>query len=170
MNYKRLFIPNSLVFITLVTKHRRPILISHIAILKNAFRMAKQKYPFDVIAMIVNPDHLHMIIQPQDIALYPVIIGYLKTIFTQTSGVPYQVNKKGEADIWQRRYWAHIILNQTDLGKHIDYIHYNSVKHHGISPKDWPYSSFHKFVKNGYYEAEWCNMTDVYHVKNMDAE
>ena len=170
MNYKRLFIPNSLVFITLVTKHRKPILIKHIEILKKSFRTAKQKYPFDVIAVIVNPDHLHAIIQPKDIKQYPAIIGYLKAIFTQTSGVPYQVNKNGEADIWQRRYWAHIILNQTDLYKHIDYIHYNSIKHHDIAPKNWAYSSFHKFVKNGYYEAEWCNMTDVYHIKNMDVE
>ena len=170
MNYKRIFIPNALVFLTLVTKHRKHILIEHVDCLRNAFKLTKQKYPFKIVAIVVNPNHLHMIIQPMDIKNYPTIVGYLKTIFTQTAGLPYLVNKKGEANIWQRRYWAHIILNEMDLYKHLDYIHYNSVKHHGIAPKDWPYSSFRKFVKDGYYGLDWCNMPDTHHIKNMDLE
>lgn len=170
MNYKRIFIPNSLVFITIVTKWRKKLLIDHIVCLRKAFRAAKQKYPFDVIAAIVNPDHVHMIIQPKDISQYPQVVREIKSIFTKTAGIPYQVNHRGEANIWQRRYWAHIILNETDLYRHLDYIHYNSVKHHGIAPKTWPYSSFRKFVKDGYYELDWCNINDTHHIKNMDLE
>ena len=66
MNYKRFFIPNSLVFITVVTKYRRNILIDHIACLRQAFVSAKAWHEFHIVAIIVNPDHFHMIIQPKD--------------------------------------------------------------------------------------------------------
>ena len=78
--------------------------------------------------------------------------------------------KRGEKGIWQRRYYDHIIRNENDLWKHVDYIHYNSVKHYDISPKDWKYSSFHKFVKNNYYELNWCNVDDKHNIKELDIE
>ena len=78
--------------------------------------------------------------------------------------------KQGEKGIWQRRYYDHIIRNEDDLWKHVDYIHYNSVKHYNISPKDWKYSSFHKFVKNNYYNINWCNVDDKYNIKELNLE
>ena len=170
MNYKRLFVPNSLIFITVVTKYRQEFLIDNISYLRNAFIRAKSFYPFQIVAVIVNQDHFHMIIRPEDITSYPKIVSIIKSTFTKTSKVPYMVNKRGEADVWQKRYWAHTIRNEKDLYKHIDYIHYNSVKHYGISPKNWPYSSFRQFVKNGYYEEDWCNEGDVYQIKNFNLE
>ena len=66
--------------------------------------------------------------------------------------------QKGENNIWQRRYWEHTILTKEDLYKHLDYILYNPVKHgYVLSAKDWKYSSFFKFVKNGYYDENWGN-------------
>lgn len=170
MNYKRFFIPNSLVFITVVTKYRRNILIDHIACLRQAFVSAKAWHEFHIVAIIVNPDHFHMIIQPKDITMYPQIVGNIKGTFTKISSLPYKVNKKRESNIWQRRYWAHIIMDEKDLYRHIDYIHYNSVKHYGIVPQKWAFSSFHKFVKEGYYAADWCNIDDRYQIENMDLE
>ena len=170
MNYQRLFVPNSLVFISVVTKYRKKILIDKIDSLRQSFRNAKQKYAFDIIAIIVNPDHFHMIIQPKDIQTYPGIIGYIKLTFTKISGIDYRVNDKREANVWQRRYWEHTIQTEEDLYKHIDYIHYNSMKHYHIAPQNWPYSSFKKFVNNGYYEATWCNEKDEHQIIDMELE
>lgn len=170
MNYKRLFIPNSLIFVTVVTKYRKPILIENIEYLKESFNLAKQKFSFDIIAIIVNKDHFHMIIKPDDINSYPKIIGSIKRLFTKISGIKYSKNNNNESDIWQRRYWEHTIIDEEDLNKYLDYIHYNSVKHYGIMPKDWQFSSFKNFVKLGVYENSWCNFDDKYKINNMDLE
>ena len=170
MNYKRLFIPNALVFLTVVTKNRQNILIENIDYLRKSFVITKQKYNFKIIAIIINKDHFHMIIKPEIIEDYPKIIGSIKSNFTKISNLEYSVNKNRESSIWQRRFWEHTIINEEDLYKHIDYIHYNSVKHYNISPKDWKYSSFNKFVKNKYYDESWCNFDDKYNIKNMNIE
>lgn len=170
MNYKRLFIPNSFIFVTVVTKNRKQILVENIEYLKMAFKLTKQKFRFDIIAITINQDHFHMIIKPEDIKTYPKIIGSIKSTFTKNVHIKNSKNKNRESDIWQRRYWEHSIINEEDLYKHIDYIHYNSVKHYGITPKDWKYSSFNKFVKNGYYESSWCNFEDKYKINNLNLE
>lgn len=63
-----------------------------------------------------------------------------------------------------------IIITEEDLNKHIDYIHYNPMKHYNVAPKDWKYSSFNKFVQNGYYEQHWCNFEDKYNINELDYE
>ena len=135
-----------------------------------AFKLTKQNYSFDIIAIIVNKDHFHAIIKPQDINSYPKIIGNIKSTFTKILGIKYTENNNRESDIWQRRYWEHTITTEEDLYKHIDCIHYNSVKHYGIAPKDWKFSSFNKFVKSGVYEQDWCNLDDKYNIKNLSLE
>ena len=170
MNYKRLFVPNSFIFVTVVTKNRKKILIENIQSLKEALRLTKQRFPFDIFAIIINQDHFHMIIKPDDIKSYPKIIGSIKSSFTKISGTKCSKNNNGEADIWQRRYWEHTIIDEEDLYRHLDYIHYNSVKHYGIAPKDWEFSSFNKFVKNGVYENDWCNFEDKYKISSMNLE
>lgn len=111
-----------------------------------------------------------MIIKPKNIEEYPKIIGSIKSKFTKLSNIERSINNNRESNIWQRRYWEHTIRDENDLYKHIDYIHYNSMKHHNITPKDWEYSSFKKFVKNGYYDIDWCNFEDKYNIKNMNIE
>ncbi len=170
MNYKRLFIPNAIVFITAVTYRRKPILIPHIGLLRQAFDVANAKYPFERIAFIINPDHFHVLIKPADINTYPKIIGFIKRTFTKLLPLEHSLNTNREANIWQRRYWEHIIKNEIDLQKHLDYIHYNSVKHAGIAPRDWPYSSFRTFVEKGWYELEWYNLDDKNQIVTWDME
>ena len=170
MNYKRLYIPNALIFITVVTKDRKKILITNIEALRKSFKIAKEKYPFDIIAIIINPDHFHMIIKPQSIAAYPKIIGLIKSNFTKLADIDYSLNQRCDADIWQKRYWGHTIIGEEDLSRHIDYIHYNSMKHNNIPPKDWEYSSFRTFVKQGYYDENWCNFGDKNRINNMNLE
>jgi putative transposase len=68
---------------------------------------------------------------------------------------------RNEAAIWQRRFWEHTIRDDLDLERHIEYIHYNPVKH-GLarSVRDWPWSSFHRYVRMGYYSVDWGDKID----------
>ena len=170
MNYKRLFVPNSYVFLTVVTYNRQPILIENIEILREAFKSSKIKYKYDIYAIMINHDHFHTILQPQNIEDYPKIIAEIKRYFTKHIEKNYSLNKNNEANIWQRRYWEHTIRDESDLHKHTDYIHYNSIKHYNISPQNWQYSSFNKFVKNGYYENDWCNFGDINKISELNYE
>ena len=178
MNYKRLFVSNSIVFITFVTGKRREILQSNIGILRQSFIEAKNKYGFKIIAICVLKNHVHMLIKPANIDEYPLIIKEIKIYFSKNIDITtikdYSLSKsqiqKGERDIWQRRYWEHTIVDKQDLCKHIDYIHFNPMKHYKIFPKDWPHSSFKKYVQSGYYEINWCNFDDKYKINKLDYE
>lgn len=65
---------------------------------------------------------------------------------------------RGERGIWQRRYWEHLIRDERDYQNHVDYIHYNPVKHGCCAQvKDWPHSSFFKFVRAGVYPLDWSD-------------
>lgn len=171
MDYKRIFIENSLIFITVVTKDRKNILIDNISFLRKAFKLAKEKYKFEIIAIIVNPNHFHMIIKPDKIEEYPKIIGFIKSSFTKLSKIKYTLSiNNREANIWQRRYWEHTIINENDLHRHLDYIHFNSMKHYSIPPKEWKYSTFKKYVNKGVYELDWCNFDNKYEINEMNLE
>lgn len=171
MDYKRIFIENSLIFITVVTKDRKNILIDNISFLRKAFKLAKEKYKFEIIAIIVNPNHFHMIIKPDKIEEYPKIIGFIKSSFTKLSKIKYTLSiNNREANIWQRRYWEHTIINENDLYRHLDYIHFNSMKHYSIPPKEWKYSTFKKYVNKGVYELDWCNFDNKYGINEMNLE
>lgn len=171
MDYKRIFIENSLIFITVVTKDRKNILIDNISFLRKAFKLAKEKYKFEIIAIVINPNHFHMIIKPDKIEEYPKIIGFIKSSFTKLSKIKYTLSiNNREANIWQRRYWEHTIINENDLHRHLDYIHFNSMKHYSIPPKEWKYSTFKKYVNKGVYELDWCNFDNKYGINEINLE
>ena len=119
-----------------------------------------------------------MIIKPYEIKDYPKIIQQLKRYFSQNIDKSNLSNytltsgniKRKESDIWQRRYWEHTIIDEKDLNKHLDYIHYNPTRHYNISPKDWKYSSFHKFVKQGFYNDDWCNFDNKHNINDLNYE
>ena len=100
-----------------------------------------------------------------------------RTLFFSSVGLDPRINRitesrknKKEKGIWQRRYYDHIIRDEKDFSRHIDYIHYNPMKHYQIKPKDWKYSSFNKFVREGIYEESWCNFGDRNDIENLDLE
>jgi len=169
MNYKRLFMDNTYVFLTIVTYKRKNILIENIKILRKAFEECKKKYEFDIFSIVVMPNHIHMILKPAKINEYPKIIANIKIQFTKNVNIENEIiNKNRESNIWQRRYWEHTIRNEDDLYKHLDYIHYNPIKHGYVKcAKDWAYSSFNKFVNRGNYELDWCNFGDKNNVLSM---
>jgi len=181
MNYKRLFIENSLIFLTIVTNNRNPILINNIDLIKQSFYNVSKYYKFELLAFVILNDHIHCIINPARVNDYPKIIKSFKYSFTKNvglvmptynlesvSGIEQPNNNKNK--IWQNRYWAHVILHENDLYKHLDYIHYNSFKHYNIAPKEWIYSSFKRFVQLGMYNIDWCNIKDKNNILEMNFE
>ena len=171
MNYKRLFIEHTYVILTIVTHMRKKILIENVDILRKSFEQCKKRYDFEIFAIVINPDHLHMILKPKNINEYPKIIGQIKAGFTKNVNIEYEMNNSRESNIWQRRYWEHTIRDEDDLYKHLDYIHFNPIKHGYVQrAKDWEFSSFDKFVKKGFYESDWCNFNDKYKIIDMDLE
>ena len=115
--------------------------------------------------MCLLPDHLHCIwTLPESDSNYSVRWKEIKRVFTR--GYPAQIGsgearnpsreKRGEAAIWQRRFWEHTIRDEVDLARHIDYVHFNPVKHGLVEDTaDWPWSSFHRFARTGYYPDNW---------------
>ena len=165
MEYRRLFAPGGTYFFTQVTYQRRPILSTPEAVekLRNAFRYTLDRMPFTIVASVILPDHMHFIwTLPQQTSDFSNRWRLIKSHFTQNYR-PKKVKsesvsrqRKGEADIWQRRFWEHLIRDEVDLSNHVEYIHYNPVKHGLVnSPADWDYSSFKKYVRHGFYPLDW---------------
>ena len=172
-NYRRYYIENSCVFITIVTYNRQPLLIDNINLLRQSIK--ESQYKFNIIAGVVLPEHLHIIIKPENIKDLPKIIFSIKYRFSRNIGgigiPPYKLKRKGERKIWQSRYYDHIIRDENDFYRHLDYIHYNPIKHEFATKAiDYPYSSFEKFVGLGYYNEDWCNFEDKNNISKLNYE
>ena len=124
--------------------------------------------PFQSIAWVLLPDHLHTVWKlPQSDAKFPLRWSLIKPHVTrQCSERAHDTRetksrqKRGEGAIWQRRFWEHTIRDDTDLRHHLDCIHYNPVKHGYVAqPADWRYSTFHRYVSDGVYPADWALVT-----------
>jgi putative transposase len=176
MQYRRAFLPGGSFFFTAVTHDRQPLFhtADNVEVLREAFRVVKTKHPFEVDAVVILPDHLHCIwTLPPDDADFSTRWRLIKTWFTkhlgagETSGYAALTRPKTEevgrirrsrnpTPVWQQRYWEHTLRDKTDLIRHVEYIHFNPVKHgYATSALDWPYSSFRRYVENGIYPAEW---------------
>ena len=161
--YRRFYIPKALWFFTvnLAERKNNRLLIEQIDVLSQAFRYVKIRKPFYMNAVVIMPDHLHCIwTLPPDDGDYSMRWNLLKGYFSRKISTGERVSKsrqkRRERGIWQRRFWAHLIEDQDDLNRHIDYIHWNPVKHGQVKQvMDWPYSSFHQFVKRGIYSNDW---------------
>ena len=169
MHYRRAFAPGGSFFFTVVTAARRPVLASaeSVEVLRDAFRTVQKSRPFTIEAIVILPEHLHCIwtLPPGD-ADFATRWRLLKTWFTKHSapGLRVATNParaaKGEQALWQQRYWEHQLRDETDFARHVDYIHYNPVKH-GLCAAaiDWPYSSFRRYLAAGVYAADWGRVT-----------
>ena len=169
MQYRRAFIPGASYFFTVVTEQRHPILASAeaVAVLRDAFRTVRKARPFELDAIVILPDHLHCIwtLPPND-ADFSTRWRLIKTRFTKQCdhtllGIPNSARvKKREQAVWQHRYWEHLLRDENDYARHVEYIHYNPVKHGlVVSPIDWPNSSFHRHIKAGIYPPDWGRST-----------
>ncbi len=165
-NYRRHHVPGGRYFFTVVTRNRRPLFDTEprVAILRNAFRKVKRRHPFRIEAIVVLPDHLHAIWQlPEGDSDFSARWREIKKAVTR--------ELRGTAEsIWQPRFWEHWLRDERDWRRHIDYIHYNPVKH-GLasSPLDWPWSSFRQAVAKGWYEADW-GKSEPEEIREMELE
>ncbi|MCL5801911.1 MAG: transposase [Gammaproteobacteria bacterium] len=161
-NYRRHFVPGGSYFFTVALADRSATLLTdHIDVLRKAFQCIRKELPFTTEAMVVLPDHLHCVwTLPPETADFSTRWKRIKAEFSHAlpDGERRSESrvKKGERGIWQRRFWEHALQNELDWQRHVDYIHYNPVKHgHVKRVAEWPYSTFHRYVKLGLYPLEW---------------
>jgi putative transposase len=147
----RFFESGQTCFITSVTGDRRRLLHSNSGMLGHAVRRALEKSRFAIIAWVVLPDHVHAVLQSPNGDLSKIVQRIKLSFSKQLRRLP------GESGpVWQHRYWDHIIRSDRDLVRHVDYIHYNPVKHGLVaSPVEWPLSSYHRYRHRGYYGPDW---------------
>lgn len=167
-DYRRANFPGGYYFFTVVTYDRRAIFSEPVAraCLHAAWAQTKRRMPFDDVALCLLPNHLHCVWKlPADDADFSLRWARIKAGFTRRyliaggteSNQTRSRRRKRERGIWQRRFWEHQIRDERDLQRHIDYIHYNPVKHGLVeSVEDWPWSSYHRWVREmPYPQPDW---------------
>ncbi|KAB7622781.1 REP-associated tyrosine transposase [Alkalilimnicola sp. S0819] len=150
VNYRHTRVPGGTYFFTLTLQDRRSdLLIREVALLRELISQVRQARPFHILAAVVMPEHLHMVWRlPVGDADYPERWRAIKAGFSRRLKLP--------GSPWQRRCWEHCIRNAHDLARHVDYIHYNPVKHGLVARAvDWRYSSMHRYIARGEMSADW---------------
>ncbi len=165
--YRRANVAGGVYFFTVVAEQRRPILTQPDirAALRDAIVAVRQNRPFDILGWVLLPDHLHAIwrLPPGD-AEFSTRWSQIKRRVTHACGAAHadaalltaRRTAKRQGTIWQHRFWEHLIRDDSDFRRHMDYLHFNPVKH-GLEDRviDWPYSSFHRLTRDGVYFADW---------------
>lgn len=162
-NYRRARVPGGTYFFTAALARRGGrLLVDHIGHLRAAVQRTRRERPFRIDAMVVLPDRLHAVwtLPPGDDD-FPTRWMLVKRRFTRAIPPGERVRPsraaKRERGIWQRRYWEHPIRDEADCRVHVDYCHFNPVKHGLVAhPATWPFSSFHAHVRAGLYPPEWA--------------
>ena len=162
-DYRRWRVPGGTYFFTVnLLERRTDTLVRHVDLLRDAVRATRRQRPFHIDAWVVLPDHMHCIwtLPPGD----DDFSNRWKAIKIRfVLGIPPTERRsrtrttRGERGIWQRRFWEHVIRDDNDYARHVDYVHWNPMKH-GLVQRltDWPYSSFHRFVRQGILPAHWA--------------
>ena len=161
VHYRRNHVPGATYFFTVALRDRSSrLLVDFIDSFRRAYAVTLRQSPFETIAIVAMPDHLHAVWRlPQGDSDYSGRWRAIKSRFVRdlrSSGLEIPINHKGESAVWQRRFWEHTIRNEDDLRAHIEYVHWNPVKHgHAPRVRDWPYSSFHRYVRDGVLAEDW---------------
>ena len=162
-SYRRAKTPGGVYFFTVnLAERQQATLVEHIDLLKRSLRDEKKAHPFQIDALVILPDHLHAVLTlPDGDADYSGRWRRIKAAFSAalppTERRSVSRRSKGERGIWQRRFWEHLIRDEGDYARHVDYVHFNPVKHgHVARVRDWPHSTFHRFVREGKYPLDWA--------------
>lgn len=166
-NYRRATIAGGTYFFTITTYRRQPWLTDDDArkALREGITLARRSHPFEIDAWVLLPEHLHCVwtLPPGD-ANFSVRWAIIKRHVTRSckarlhrdEWMNASKSKRRESTLWQRRYWEHQIRDEADYRNHIDYIHWNPVKHgHVNKVAQWPYSTFHRYARGGAYPMDW---------------
>jgi putative transposase len=173
--YRRAKVKGGTLFFTVTLADRSSdLLVRHVEHLRRIYKTVQERRPFETVAICILPDHLHAIwsLPPGD-ADFSMRWSVIKSGFTRglDDEAPRTASKVGkrERGLWHRRYWEHAIRSDADLERHVDYIHFNPVKHGLVSRvRDWPHSSFHRYVERGTLPRDWGG--DVRDVKGAFGE
>ena len=168
-NYRRAYVPGGTWFYTvnLLERHGNDLLVREIELLRATVRRVRSDHPFHIDAWVVLPEHLHcvMTLPPgdSDFSLrWRLIKGGFSRILPRTERRSMVRRAAGERGIWQRHYWEHLIRDEADYRRHVDYVHVNPLKHgHVKLVQEWPYSIFHHYVAAGVYPADWCGEVEM---------
>lgn len=162
MRYRRILRPGAIYFFTLNLSNRNSnLLIQEIKSLLFALNTVRKNHPFNIDAQVVLPDHWHLVMTlPEGDIDYAKRLRLIKATFSRQIKSQEYISasrkKKRERGIWQRRYWEHLIRDEHDYEQHINYIHFNPVKHGYVKkPNDWAYSSIHRFIAKGIISDHW---------------
>ena len=168
--FRRIYVADAIYFITAVTRDRRPVFRDegHMNALFDAMRFVRTLHPFRMLAYVALWDHIHLLLQPAEEVSFSQIMHSIKrgTTFRVKAGQ----QGEGSLRLWQDRFWDHMIRDQEDLNRHLDYIHYNPVKHGYVRrPEDWRRSSYAAWLARGYYESGWGH-AEPSSVKGLECE
>src|ERR1700744_269507 len=167
-NYRRAFIPGGCWFYTVnLLERNRTLLVDRAGALRDAIEQTRKTYPFEIATIVVLPDHLHAVwTLPPDDADFSTRWRLIKMRFAKS--LPNQERRssvrraRGERGIWQRRFWEHLIRDDGDYARHVEYCYINPVKHSLVGRVgDWPHSSFHRDVERGIFPPDWAGNTDT---------
>ncbi len=159
-------------FTHVIADRTKPMLTEHIDLLRQAFQQVKRRYPFKLHALVVMPDHFHCVLElPAGDCRYPLRFMLIKMLFTRALLKSKQINHNCPSkQIWQHRYWEHLIRDDQDFFNHLNYIHWNPVKHQIVnSVQEWPFSTFHYYVAIGWYPANWGGNEQLHYESSQDA-
>ncbi len=163
MRYRRADVAGGTFFFTVnLAERSADLLVRHVDVLRTTVRRVRHAHPFEIVAMVVLPDHLHAVwALPGGDRDYPMRWSLIKAGFSRALPATERINvarlRKRERGIWQRRYWEHQIRDDHDLSRHVDYIHINPVKHGHVSRAvDWPHSSIHRYIRAGILPENWA--------------
>ena len=162
MRYRRTLIEGATYFYTVNLAERSSrLLVDLVADLRKVVRDVRKAHPFEIIAWVVLPDHLRAVWRlPESDADYSTRWGLIKSGFSRAVRKGERIResrkKKGERGVWQRRFWEDLIRDDIDFQRHIDYTHYNPVKHGYVErPIECAYSSLHRHVRRGWVGGDW---------------
>ena len=162
-NYRRAFVSGGCWFFTVnLLERRRTLLVDHIDILRNTVSHTRRRYPFEINAIVILPDHLHAVLTlPPNDADFSTRWRLIKTRFAKAlpkqEGLSAVRKRRNERGIWQRRFWEHLIRDEKDYARHVEYCYVNPVKHGLVTcVRDWPHSSFHRDVRDGLFPNDWA--------------
>jgi putative transposase len=159
--YRRNLVAGGTFFFTVNLLDRSSrLLVDEVATLRASVHEVRERYPFQIDAWVVLPEHMHCVwTLPEGDVDYPTRWRVIKARFSRAVGGSRDVSSsrvsKGELGVWQRRYWEHTVRDERDLAAHVDYVHFNPVKHGYVArAADWPFSSYHRHVARGLYPLE----------------
>ena len=171
-DYRRYRVPGGTYFFTvnLLERHSNDLLIRHIDLLRHVVRETRKRWPFHIDAWVVLPEHLHCVWtlpagDDDNSNRWRVIKQGFSKALPATERRSSVRLARGERGIWQRRFWDHLIRDETDYAAHVEYCHINPVKH-GLVMRvaDWPYSTFHQYVERGIFPLDWASFPSIHSV------